>query len=203
MPRIATPSEVESCWVASNTPDAEPTSRSFTLDRMNWNSWPMLAPAPAPIRNRPGSRSHDDAFGVAAAVVARTHGAGGDHQQPEVQHVTPEAADDHRAADQAGDQADDHRRQGEPGVDGRPPLAELTVERDAQQQSAEGAEQGEGDSDAAEVVAVGEQRGLDQRVGAAALLPGQEGQQQAQAGGEQDERPGRPAVGLFPGSAGR
>ena len=38
VPRMATPSAVESCCTASMTPDAEPTSSIVTLVRTNWNS---------------------------------------------------------------------------------------------------------------------------------------------------------------------
>ena len=71
----------------------------------------------------------------------------------------------------------------------------MAVERDAEQQPAEGAEQGQCDRDAAEVGAVGEQRGFDQWVVAAASLVAQEDEQQDRAGREHGERPGGPAFG--------
>ena len=81
-------------------------------------------------------------------------------------------------------------------MDRRPPFAELAVQRHAEQQPAEGAEQGQHDRDAAEVHAVGEQGRLDQGVVAAASLVAHEDVEQDRASREQRERPGWPAVGL-------
>ena len=70
VPRTATPSEVESCCTASRTPEADPTSFMFTLVRMNRKSCPMLAPTPAPIKKRPGTRSQVEAPRVPARISA-------------------------------------------------------------------------------------------------------------------------------------
>src|ERR1700722_17678736 len=54
VPRAATPIALESCCTASSTPAAEPSSSIPTPARLKSNSWPMLDPAPSPIRNSPG-----------------------------------------------------------------------------------------------------------------------------------------------------
>ena len=171
VPRTATPSAVESCWAASSTPEADPTSSMLTLVRTNRKSCAMLAPTPTPIRKRPGIE-------VPARGGLRAHegqredrGAGSDQQDAEVQQVASEPLDQRRGGEHAEDQPHDHRRQRQARVDRRPALAELAVQRDAEQQPAERAEQGQRDRDAAEVGAVVEQRRLDQRI-AAVSAPG-------------------------------
>ena len=81
-------------------------------------------------------------------------------------------------------------------MDRRPTLSELSVERHAEQQSGEGAEEEQDDGDTAEVGAVAEQRGLDQRVVPVPPFVAQEGAHEQQTGGEEGEGPERPALGL-------
>ena len=195
VPRAATPIALESCCTASSTPEAEPISSIPTPARMKSNSWPMLAPAPRPIRNSDGARSQR------GDRVRAGHGQGqddrsrGDDRDANVQQMTAEPSDERRPHAHPGDHADDHRDQRQPGVDRREVLAELGEQRDAEQQAAEGAEEGERDEDAARVGAVGQQAGLDQRIALAVALPERERAEQHRSGAQQDERPGGPAVG--------
>jgi hypothetical protein len=74
-------------------------------------------------------------------------------------------------------------------------LAELGEQRDAEQQAAERAEEGERNEDAARVGAVGQESRLDQRVAASAALPQHEGAEKHRSGGQREKGPGRPPVG--------
>ena len=73
-------------------------------------------------------------------------------------------------------------------------MPDLPVERDAEQQSGERAEEEEDHRDATEVGAVAEQSRLDQRAASMAALVAQEGERQHHARGEDGEEPERPAV---------
>ena len=116
LPRTATPRAVESCCTASKTPEADPISSVFTLVRMNWKSCPMVAPTPAPMKNRPGTRSGGG--GARTDERQREPGrAGGDEQDAEMEQVTSEPPDGRVGADHAEDHPHDHRRQRQTGVD--------------------------------------------------------------------------------------
>ena len=113
-----------------------------------------------------------------------------------MQQVPAEPLDQRERSDHADHQPDDHGGQGQPGVQRREALAELGEQRHAQEQTAEGTEERHEHHHAAEVAAVGQQAGLDQRVTAATALPDHEGHQQRHTDAEQDEGPRRPPVGL-------
>ena len=69
----------------------------------------MLAPAPTPTRNRPGTRSQDEAVCAPVRLEGEPGRAGGDEQNADVEQVAAEPVDERVGADHAEDHPDDHR----------------------------------------------------------------------------------------------
>ena len=88
-----------------------------TPARMKSNSWPMLEPAPSPIRNSPGGKIQRR-DGVGAGHGEGQHDcARHDDQDAEMEQIAAEAGDQREPGTHPGDHADDHCHQGQPGVD--------------------------------------------------------------------------------------